>query len=85
MDRLANAVVWAFAFLELSGEESVDEDDAVRMMESMAAELQHCTPAERVALEKAAREEYAKQKAAHASEEVLKFYAEFPASIFDEH
>ncbi|MEX2175104.1 MAG: hypothetical protein WD872_12135 [Pirellulaceae bacterium] len=84
MEHLASAVVEAFAFLELSDDESVNEDDACRIMESITAELLHCTSAERAALEKAARGEYAKQKAAHASDETLKFYATFPACIFDE-
>ncbi len=84
MEHLATAVVGAFAFLELSGEESINEDDAMRIMEALAADLQECTPAERAALQSAALAEYEKQKSANASDEVLKFYATFPACIFDE-
>jgi hypothetical protein len=84
MEHLAAAVVNAFAFLALSDEATVNEDEACRMMEALAAELRLCTPAERAALEQAAYAEHARQQAAHAGPEVLEFYAGLSASIFED-
>jgi hypothetical protein len=53
-------------------------------MEHLTAQLRHCTSAERAAREKAARAHYTEERAAHASDEVLEFYATFSARIFDE-
>ena len=62
MERLAAAVVNAFAFLALSDEATVNEDEACRMIEALPAELRLCTPAERAALEQAAHVEHARHR-----------------------
>ena len=46
MDALARAVVHAFAFLELSDDETIDPDSAVEAMEMLTADLQECTEEE---------------------------------------
>jgi hypothetical protein len=82
MNHLAKAVVDAFAFLELSGDDTVDPDDAVRAMEMLTAELRECGPAERQALAKAASDELAAQTAAGAPAETLEFYETFVENLF---
>lgn len=77
MDALAKAVVDAFAFLELSADETIDPDSAVEAMEMLTYDLQQCTDVEKAALKKALDAEYKAQKARKASKNVLKFYKEF--------
>ena len=77
MKSLAKVVVDALAFLELSGEDVIDSDAAVAVMESFAAELRESSPEERAALAEAVRARYESQKAAGASSRVLDFYSRF--------
>jgi len=55
MKTLARALLETAAFLELSDDSVVNEDDAVRAMVSMTATLQSATLQERAALRDAAR------------------------------
>lgn len=80
MDALAKAVVDAFAFLELSDEETIDPDSAMEAMEMLTADLQQCTDAEKAALKKALDAEYKAQKAGKTSKKVLQFYKNFFAN-----
>jgi hypothetical protein len=82
MNHLAKAVVDAFAFLELSGDDVVDPDDAVGAMEMLTAELRECSSAERQALADAASAEHAAQIAAGAPAETLEFYETFVENLF---
>jgi hypothetical protein len=84
MQRLAKAVVDAFAFLELSGDSEIDPDTAVKAMEMLTYDLRKCSPEERAALAQAAGAEYKAQKAAGASRRTLKFYKDFTEDLFDE-
>jgi hypothetical protein len=77
MDALAKAVVDAFAFLELSDDETIDPDAASEAMEMLAYDLQKCTDAEKAALKKALDAEYKAKKARKASKKVLTFYKDF--------
>ena len=56
MNALARSVIEAALFLELSGDDVVDPDSAVKAMESIAYELSHSSDAERIALREAVDE-----------------------------
>jgi hypothetical protein len=77
MDALAKAVVDAFAFLELSDDETIDPDSAVEAIEMLTHDLQKCTDAEKAALKKALDAEYMAQKFRKAPANILKFYKDF--------
>lgn len=81
MESLAKAVVCAFAFLELSGDDVVDPDSAVSAMESMSAELQTCTDEEKAALRKVIVAELHAQQARSADGSVIEFYRDLMLSI----
>ena len=48
MSTLSEVVLETIAFLELSGDDVIDPDAAVTMLESIAADLQRLTSAQRV-------------------------------------
>jgi hypothetical protein len=72
MRHLARTVLEAMAFLELSGDDTIDPDAAVAAMEMLAAELESCSPQEKAALRKAAADAAAESKGA-----ARKFYQGF--------
>ena len=76
MTAMARALLATAAFLELSDDSSVNEDDAVRALESMAAELDSAT-----AKEKAALREAAKQLANESTGPERTFYATFTSAM----
>ena len=57
--NLANAILDLAAFLELSGDDVVDPDVAVKAMESLAFALKSATPDEVAAIRSAIREQVA--------------------------
>ena len=61
MDAM-RAAVYAMAFLELTTDDLLDPDEAVRGMGGVAAELRDCTPEERAAPERAAKHAYEAHK-----------------------
>jgi len=77
MKHLAKAVVDAMAFLELSEDEVIDPDSAVKAMEMIAATLQDASDEEVEALRQAAMAELNAQSAVNAPEEVIDFYENF--------
>lgn len=81
MQHLAKAIVEALAFLELSGEDMVDPEAAVRTMEVIAATLQGATQEERDAVVAAAMLELNAQSANDAPEEMLDFYEHLAADL----
>src|SRR5688500_8346158 len=76
MTAMARALLVTAAFLELSDDSSVNEDDAVRALESMAAELDSAT-----AQEKGALREAAKQLAKASTGAERTFYATFMSAM----
>ncbi len=74
MNALAQTVIHALAFLELSDDETIDPDSAVEAMEMLAADLQECTAEEKAALKRAIDAEYKLEKARKAPTKVLTFY-----------
>lgn len=81
MDHLAKAVVECFAFLALSDDDVIDADDAMRVMESLTAELRQCDEAERHALRNAALAWHDEQGRSGAGSEVLGFYEQFMENL----
>ena len=76
MKALARAVPETAGFLELSDDSSVNEDDAVRALEAMAAALESATPQEKAALR-----EVAKQLAKEWIGRERTFYATFMSAM----
>lgn len=84
MKHLAKAMVDALAFLELSGDDVIDPDNAVQAMEMLAATLRDCSPDERKALSEAGAAELTDQIAAGAPAETVEFYETFMEHLFEE-
>lgn len=84
MNHLAEAVVVAYMFLELSGEDVLDEDAAVRVLENMAAIIRECSLAERKALEDAVQVELAAARVSQSSPDVLDFLENFSRNLFED-
>jgi hypothetical protein len=59
MLNIARALLEAACFLELSEDDSVNPDDAVRALEGMASRLQQCSPEEVAVLREAIQVELA--------------------------
>ena len=81
MKHLARAVVEAFTFLELSDNDQVDVDEAVRAMEMLSATLGDCSPEELTALRTAAAEALHKAKQADANLDTIYFLENFMTNL----
>ena len=57
MKNLCRALIWSACFLELSGEDTVDPDSAMKALEEMAATLQSATVGEKQAFSSTCTEE----------------------------
>jgi hypothetical protein len=68
-------------FLELSDDNTIDPDAAVKAEESIAAELQNSGQLERAALRTALRQLRTEAKANQAGPEVLEFLDDFMDSL----
>ncbi len=77
MHYIATALINAAAFLELSGDDVVHPDDAVRALEDIASSLKGCTPAELDALQNALGVQRAAHAARGASPQTLDFFDSF--------
>jgi len=84
MENLARAVVQAFAFLDLSDDDAIDPDAAVKAMEDLTSYLRNCTPEERQALKNAAAWHLkAENSSKNPRKIVIKFYKTFTKDLFD--
>jgi citrate lyase beta subunit len=81
MKILAKALIQTAAFLELSSDDAVNPDDAVRALEDIAHTLQSASPEELVVVRDALQELAAEERAGFARADVLKFYEHFFESI----
>ena len=81
MKTLAKALIQTAAFLELSGDDAVNPDDAVRALEHIAHTLQSASPDELTAVRDALQELAAEERAGFARPDVLRFYEQFFESI----
>jgi hypothetical protein len=81
MKSLARSVIVTARFLELSGDDSVDPDFAVKALESIDHELRGIGEAERAALREALGELVEKEQAGPSGSaprwEVIEFYQSF--------
>lgn len=77
MRALAEAVIAAAAFLELSDEDAFDLQEAAAGLEAIAFELGRCTPKERAALKDVLARRIAEERAGEGRENVLQFYENF--------
>ena len=75
MDSLARALVNVAAFLELSSDEVVQPDAAVRALEDIAAQLARASEAERAAIRRAAAAEDELRSQHGADPKELAFFA----------
>jgi hypothetical protein len=77
MQILAKALIDTAAFLELSGEDVIHPDDAVRALESIGHTLHSATPAELSAISAALSDLIAAEQAGSARADLLGFYEHF--------
>ena len=73
MNSLANAIIEAAAFIELSSDEIIDPDSAVSILETIISEFQSLNDEERGAISRSLREKLSTCK----NEERRKFLEEF--------
>ena len=81
MITLAKALIQAAAFIELSSDDTVNPDDAVRALEDIAATLQSASPDEVAAIRAALQELIAEERASFARADALRFYEHFLESV----
>jgi len=81
MKTLAKAMIGAAAFLELSSDDSVNPDDAVRALEDIAATLRSASPDEVAAIRAACDELIAEERASFARTDAIRFYEHFLESV----
>ena len=77
MKILAEALIQAAAFLELSGEDVVTLDGSVKALEDIAHTLQSASPEELTAIREALHEMTAAERASFARSDVIRFYEQF--------
>jgi len=81
MITLAKALIQAAAFIELSSDDTVNPDDAVRALEDIAATLQSASRDEVAAIRAAVQELIAEERASFARADALRFYEHFLESV----
>ena len=78
MGAIERALIQAVMFLEIADDDTVDPDDAVAIMESIGAELQDSTSAEKKRLRQALKELIAEEEEDDSPRDnVLQFYESF--------
>ena len=81
MKTLAKALIQTAAFLEFSGDDAVNPDDAVRALEGIASTLHSASPEELLAIRDALYALATEERAGSARTDVLRFYEHFFESI----
>ena len=81
MHTLAKALLDTLAYLELSPDDVVDRETALKAMDTIAAALQSATEEEREALATVAMSELNRRSAEDAPEEILDFYEHILADL----
>ncbi len=77
MKTLSKVIVDVAAFLELSGDEVIDPDSAIKTMEMIRSELKEATPEEKKAIAAAATAAAVSACSRDASEVEIEFFEEF--------
>ncbi|NIJ82208.1 hypothetical protein [Xanthomonas cannabis] len=81
MEHLCKSLLAAFVFLELSGDDVVNPDSAIKAMEAMTAELQSSSAEEMQALIRTCAQEAAAIRSASRDERLASFIAHLPQAI----
>jgi hypothetical protein len=81
MKTIAKAMIGAAAFLELSSDDTVNPDDAVRALEDISGTLQSASPDEVAAIRAALQEMIAEERASFARADAIRFYEHFLESV----
>jgi hypothetical protein len=85
MHTLAKALIETAAFLELSGDDVINPDDAVRAMEGIGHTLKSASPDELSAIRATLSELIARERAGAARADLLGFYEQFFDGFGSEH
>jgi hypothetical protein len=81
MKSLCRALIWNACFLELSGDDILNPDSAVKALEDMAFALQEGTDVEKAAFIEACRDEAAKLASSPEYSKTAEFIASLPVSV----
>ena len=81
MKNLCRAIIWSACFLEMSDEDSVHPDDAIRALEDMASTLQQATEEEKQAFAAAWAEEAADLLNDPGNEQTAAFVRGLPEAL----
>ena len=81
MKTLAKALIDAAAFFELSGDDAVNPDDAVKALESISHTLHAASSEEIAALREVLRKKVEEERAGLGRADLLKFYEHFLESF----
>lgn len=77
MKALAKAIIGAAAFLELSSDDTINPDDAVKALEDISSNLRSASPDEVAAIRMALQDLTAEERANFGRADTLKFYERF--------
>jgi len=77
MKNLSKVIVDISAFLELSGDDVIDPDSAIKAMEMIGSELKKATPEEKESIAVAAKAAATSARSRGATEEEIEFYEGF--------
>ena len=81
MKNLCRAIIWSSCFLELSDDDVIDPDAAVKALEDIAAALQEATDDEKTAFVIACREEADKLVGNPAYTKTAEFIRSLPVAV----
>lgn len=81
MKHLCRAIIWNACFLELSGDDVIDPDSAVKALEDIAAALQEATEEEKAAFIESCSDEAEQLRTASSQSKTADFIASLPSAI----
>ena len=81
MKNLCRAIIWSACFLEMSDDETVDPDSAVKAFEDIASALLNATDEEKQAFATACEEEASALQGNSSYNRSAKFIRELPATF----
>lgn len=81
MKHLCRAIIWNACFLELSGDDVIDPDSAVKALEDIASSLQQATDEEKAAFIDACRDEAYALRSDSNQSKTADFIASLPGAV----
>lgn len=81
MKSLCRAIIWSACFFELSEDDVLDPDSAVKALEDIASALQEATEEEKAAFIQVCREESARLRSNPSYSKTAEFIASLPVSV----